>query len=145
MSSSFQYEKESYSSSSLLKCDRLDSCRVISLLHPVHTALLNRYFMAVTTERFYCISTCFFVLLSLSGLYCFDWFDYCFFTLQSSTILHTDSEDDKLSGLPSAISSVEVRDKGGMFFNCLCALLVPQAVMKWCRSLLSIAPCGVAQ
>nr|XP_023694356.1 actin filament-associated protein 1-like 2 isoform X1 [Paramormyrops kingsleyae] len=73
VSSSFQYEKESYSSSSLLKCDRLDSCR-------------------------------------------------------SSTVLHTDSEDDKLSGLPSAISSVEMRDKG--FLN---VLMNCQWQSLWCQ------------
>ncbi|KPP68789.1 actin filament-associated protein 1-like 2-like [Scleropages formosus] len=67
------YEKESHSSSSILKCDRLDSCR-------------------------------------------------------SSTVLHTDSDEDKLSGLPSAASSVEVRNKG--FLN---VLMNCQWQSLWCQ------------
>ncbi|KAJ8285890.1 hypothetical protein GJAV_G00032130 [Gymnothorax javanicus] len=39
---------------------------------------------------------------------------------RSSTVLHSDSDEDKLSGLPSALSSVEVKDKGllKVLMNC---------------------------
>ncbi|KAG7480705.1 hypothetical protein MATL_G00059090 [Megalops atlanticus] len=73
VSGSSYYERESYSSSSLLKCDRQDSRR-------------------------------------------------------SSTVLHSDSDEDKLSGLPSALSSVEIKDKGllNVLMNC-------QWQSLWCQ------------
>ncbi|KAJ8380006.1 hypothetical protein SKAU_G00007840 [Synaphobranchus kaupii] len=73
VSGSSYYEKGSHSSSSLLKCDRQDSCR-------------------------------------------------------SSTVLHSDSDEDKLSGLPSALSNVEIKDKG--FLN---VLMNCQWQSLWCQ------------
>ncbi|KAJ8401012.1 hypothetical protein AAFF_G00389690 [Aldrovandia affinis] len=80
VSGSTCYEKESHSSSSLLKCDRLT-------------------------------------------LKC-DRLDSC----RSSAVLHTDSDEDKLSGLPSALSSVEIKDKGllNVLMNC-------QWQSLWCQ------------
>ncbi|XP_064203502.1 actin filament-associated protein 1-like 2 isoform X1 [Anguilla rostrata] len=75
VSGSSYYEKESHSSSSLLKCDRQDSCR-------------------------------------------------------SSTVLHSDSDEDKLSGLPSALSSVEIKDKDKGLLN---VLMNCQWQSLWCQ------------
>ncbi|KAI1900826.1 hypothetical protein AGOR_G00053860 [Albula goreensis] len=47
---------------------------------------------------------------------------------RSSTVLHSDSDEDKLSGLPSALSSVEIKDKGllNVLMNC-------QWQSLWCQ------------
>ncbi|KTF82848.1 hypothetical protein cypCar_00014940 [Cyprinus carpio] len=70
------YEPESQSSSSILRSERLDSCR-------------------------------------------------------SSTVLHTDSDEEKISSLPSAVSSVEIKDKDLAGF--LNVLMNCQWQSLWCR------------
>ncbi|XP_039521417.1 actin filament-associated protein 1-like 2 isoform X2 [Pimephales promelas] len=76
VSGSSYYEPESQSSSSILRSERLDSCR-------------------------------------------------------SSTVLHTDSDEEKISSLPSAISSVEIKDKDRAAF--LNVLMNCQWQSLWCR------------
>ncbi|XP_051963939.1 actin filament-associated protein 1-like 2 isoform X1 [Xyrauchen texanus] len=76
VSGSSYYEPELHSSSSILKSERLDSCR-------------------------------------------------------SSTVLHTDSDEEKLSGLPSAVSSVEIKDRDRAAF--LNVLMNCQWQSLWCR------------
>ncbi|KAK7146413.1 hypothetical protein R3I93_013992 [Phoxinus phoxinus] len=76
VSGSSYYEPESRSSSSILRSERLDSCR-------------------------------------------------------SSTVLHTDSDEEKISSLPSAISSVEIKDKDRAAF--LNVLMNCQWQSLWCR------------
>ncbi|XP_050972582.1 actin filament-associated protein 1-like 2 isoform X1 [Labeo rohita] len=76
VSGSSYYEPESQSSSSILRSERLDSCR-------------------------------------------------------SSTVLHTDSDEEKISSLPSAVSSVEIKDKDlAGFMN---VLMNCQWQSLWCR------------
>ncbi|XP_030643496.1 actin filament-associated protein 1-like 2 [Chanos chanos] len=48
---------------------------------------------------------------------------------RSSAMLHTDSDEDKLSGLPSALSSEEIKDRAG-FLN---VLMNYQWQSLWCR------------
>uniref|UniRef100_A0A9J8CJF9 Actin filament-associated protein 1-like 2 n=2 Tax=Cyprinus carpio TaxID=7962 RepID=A0A9J8CJF9_CYPCA len=76
VSGSSYYEPESQSSSSILRSERLDSCR-------------------------------------------------------SSTVLHTDSDEEKISSLPSAVSSVEIKDKDLAGF--LNVLMNCQWQSLWCR------------
>ncbi|XP_051508787.1 actin filament-associated protein 1-like 2 isoform X2 [Myxocyprinus asiaticus] len=49
----------------------------------------------------------------------------------SSTVLHTDSDEEKISGLPSAVSSVEIKDRDRPAF--LNVLMNCQWQSLWCR------------